>query len=1276
MEFYPLTTPQQNIWNLQKYYEHTAIGNISGMVTFKENVSIDMPAALDYAINKLIKNADALRLQLYIDGGVVKQFFSEYTKQAIHLLDYTLKSDSEVESILQLEAEKLFVLLNSPLYRFSIVKQGNFYSVFMVIHHIICDGWSSNLIANLISQYVAEFGTNTENACSLPSYRNFVQNEMKYREGRRYERDVCYWNSFGQDFAETSFIKPKMPENNSVCSNRYIHKVSEVETSCIMEYCTEHGISPDTLYKTAFAIYLYRLNHIPQVVIGTPVLNRDGATAKQTVGMYVSTMPLPININGSTKVQSIIEQCVDASKEMFRHCKYSFSEIQTCVKHCHPDTSKLFDVMISYENSSIDCKNIKTVKWFYQGFTENALTVHIDDRDSDNCLEVVYDYQLHLFRTTEEVTLLAQRIQHIVEQIMTNGTQVVSDISLIPAREYNRIIYQFNDTSAPYPRNKCIHELFAEQVTKTPQKTAVVCDNRSLTYLELDHMSNNLAQKLKLKPGEVVALHMHRSEMILVVQLAVLKSGGIFLPIDLSVPTERIEDMLEDCQACYIVVSNAEKDFRLRNKHIKFLNIDEVPLNRTQSLAVSIPVAAEMGAHIIYTSGSTGKPKGSVLTHRGLVNFAYHNLVIVPGECEYDNSISINTISFDMFMCETITPLVAGITVHIATEKQQVNQALFAQYVKENNIQILQTTPTRYKILTSDKTNLDFLNIFKAMLLSGEPFSSDIYHEMRTNSSAHIYNTCGPSENHIWICGCELLSDDITLGYPVRNTQIYILDEHQKVLPIGVPGELCVSGDCIGLGYLNRPELNKEKYVPHPFLENQVLYRTGDLALFRSDGVIEPLGRMDLQIKIRGLRVELGEIESNICEYPGITNAAVVIVKQDGKEFLCAFYQSNDMVDETALKDSLGKVLPNYMVPNLFIRLDDFPMTSSGKIARSVLTKYDISSFTIAEEYTAPKTELEEKLCSEFGRLLKLERVSSNLDFFAAGGNSIHVIEILAHLPEEYHLSAKDIYDHPTAEKLAAYIEMHVEKGLETLSQLVKGEGNDVVVCFPFAGSDDSTFMELSDALSKKAPGITVYALRHANWKDFDFVKTVEEVSAVAQSAENVIFYSHCAGSAMALKVLQNMKDTQKIRHLLLGANMPPRGVKLYGKKINPWMFISDKGVLKKLKNAGMELEGASDEVKIKLVKQFRVDTECYFSEMASLTGRASIPSTVVVSDTDKFTPNIPAVQQSWKRYFTKPVDLVVLQGANHYFHKHRAAELAQIIFEIFKNNTMQFVER
>lgn len=1262
MRYYSLTSPQQNIWDLHKYYEDTSVCNISGTITFKSDIVSDLPAAIEYAVNELVKNADALRTRLVLRDGKVNQYFAEYRYEQIKTLDYTGFSDSEVKRKLQDEAIMPFDLIDNPLYRFFIIKQNTKISAFIVIHHLICDGWSATLLANSILEYVKEFDKVSKEQSSLYSYEDFIGEQDKYFKSRRFEKDEYYWNDFAERFEGISYIKPNLPKERDIKSDRYIYALTPEDSNIIFDYCSRKDISPDSLYKIAFAIYLYKINKKRNVVVGTPVFNRDGTAAKQTIGMYVSTMPLSVYVDENTEIYNLLEDCVEDSIGLFRHCKYPYRNIQEKVRAYNDNVSQLFDVMISYEDSSINNDVIESAEWIYQGYCENALTVHIDDRDGDNCLEVAFDYQCNVFSTTEEVQLLAKRIHHIITQMVSDDSQLVADLEIIPYEEYNRIVSKFNDTYSAYPRNKCIHDLFVEQVYKTPGKTAVVCDNRHLTYLELEHMSNNLALKMNLNAGEVVALHMERSEKILVVQLAVLKSGGIFLPIDTTVPIERLQNMLEDCGARYIVVDNAA-DAICFSDNIEVINIDTTILNRKKSTKILADVYPEMGAHIIYTSGSTGKPKGSVLTHRGLMNFVYHNLVVDPNNCGYDNSISINTISFDMFLCETITPLVVGITVHIATERQQTDQKLFAQYVKENDIQILQTTPTRYKILSADKANLDYMSHFKAMLLSGEPFTKDIYYEMRQHSSAKIYNTCGPSENHIWICGCELLSDDITLGTPIRNNKIYILDEEQRVLPVGVPGELCVSGDCIGLGYLNRPELNKEKYIPHPFIEGELLYRTGDLALFRPDGVIEPLGRLDSQVKIRGFRVELEEIESCISSNTEVSNVAVVLKKYKEKELLCAFYQAKHKIDESATKEVLSKSLPNYMIPNLFIHIDKFPMTSSGKISRRQLEMYDISAYVEADEYKAPETVLEMELCAAFRKILRLEQpAGSTLDFFESGGNSIHVIELLSQLAEKYNLTAKDVYDYSTPEKLAAHIETLSEKTHETLSCFNMGKGEQLIVCFPFAGSDDSTFIELAGEIKNNKPAVGVYALKHANWLEVDFEQALNEVESLARSANDVFFYSHCAGSAMALKIYQNLRGKSKIRHIVIGANVPPRGIKLYGNWFSPWKVMNEKAIVNMLRRAGMDFTGFSVDGKAKLIKRFRTDTDCYFREMAKMKGGIDAPCTVVVSDADIFTNKVDDVKKAWTNYFMNSVDVDVLHGVNHYFHQLQADELAGII--------------
>ena len=1253
---YNLTTPQQNIYNETKFYTGTALGNIGGTIEFQmEGLTSQI---IEKAINLLIDAAEGLRLRITEEGGEVGQYVADHEYESIPVIDATNMTNEQIDECVN-AMMRTPITYDGKLYRFEILKKADSWLIVAIMHHIVSDAWSMTIVDDAILHTCEALLKGEDPVLNIAPYTDFVAKEQEYFTSKKYQKDKAFWSEMYAEHPEYVRLKPNAMTSTSPSANRLYAEVSPALSAQIKTFCTEHEYSPATVFEAAMLIYLDRINGGGKTPsLGLAVLNRDGAKDKRTLGMFISTIPLTAKPSEDKTLGELCAEINDLHLQIFRHQKYPYSHILSDIHQHHGDVEKLFDVMMSYQNAQIDADINARSKWYTNGNSEVALAFHIDDRDHLGVYKLNLDYQTEQFPDEAEVALLKDRILCIVEQITSKADMTVGEVEILPESEKNLIIHTFNDTTSFYPENKCLHTLFAEQVENHPNKIALACDGRTLTFKELDHASNNFAALLSINVGDVIAIHTHRSEKIIIAQLAVLKSGGIFLPIDITVPTERMKDMLEDCHARWLIVDNDD----LRINGVEIFNISGITLDTQSSIPVKSAVTSDMGAHIIYTSGSTGKPKGSLLIHKGLVNFVYHNAVLNPLTNVYDNSMSINTISFDMFLCEALIPLLMGVTIHIATERQQTNQSIFAQYVKDHDIQILQTTPTRYRILTADKSNIDWLKNLKCILLSGEPFPVELYHEIKANTDAHIFNVCGPSETHIWIVAGELHSDDITLGKAIGNVQLYVCDEKQNILPIGIPGELCVSGECIGPGYLNRPELNKEKYIPHPFIENQLMYRTGDLALIRSNGVIEHLGRIDTQVKIRGLRVELGEIESNICAFDGITNTAVVIVKHDGKDFLCAFYQSIFEIDEAELKATLAKIMPSYMIPNLFIRLESFPMTSSGKIARGVFAKYDISGLTASEEYEPPETELQKLLCKEFERLLKISPVSINLDFFGAGGNSIYVIEMLAHLPEEFHLSAKDIYDHPTVKALAEFIEIRTEKEYETVSRLVKGEDRQVIVCFPFAGSDDSTFIDLASALENQLPTVTVYALRHANWTEVDFSKAIEEVSQIIEKAESVVFYSHCAGSAMALKLYQNLPDSSKIKRIVIGANVPPKGVKLYGKWLNPWKFMSNKKMLNILQGVGLELNGMSDEVKSKLAKQFRIDTECYFREMALLDGVISTPCTLIVSDADNFTPHINTAQHAWQHYFSHPIDMVVIHGANHYFHIRRADELAKII--------------
>ncbi|MBQ9080808.1 MAG: amino acid adenylation domain-containing protein [Clostridia bacterium] len=1260
MQTYPLTTAQNNILTMAQYYSGTALCNIGGTIEFDiEGLNADI---IEKTINILVEKMDGFRIRLCKNDNNIEQYFEEYSYITIPVVDMRGKSDQDIDEYVQSKIAEPIELFDEQLYRWTILQKDRTWGVLIYMHHMISDAWSFALLAEKGAELFQQMIEGAPIICELSSYSLHIENEAKYFESTKYARDKQFWSSVYAEKPVITQLKPGKEKSRNSVAHRLTEIIDGAFFDRISKFCTEYRYSPAILFEAVVLVYLKKINGLESVPsVGMVALNRLGRSEKNTFGMFISTLPITVPFSVDVSLLDVCKQLSEVQTKAFFHQRYPYTHLLQNIREAHHDIDSLYDVMVSYQNATMH-SNVKAhTKWYTNGNSEVPLALHIDDRDNVGKYVLNLDYQLEQF-SNEEAELLLKRLLYITEQIVSYPEQTVAETKIIPQNEYTLLTDTFNNTKVAYPSDRCVHELFETIALKNPDKTAVVFEGSAYSYAEINRMANSIAYDLRdhgIGKDDIVPIISIRSHLVIAAQLGVLKAGAAYLPIDPSFPQDRIDYMLDDAKCKTALIYRANKPSKLES----VIDLAEISLDKIYSNPESVNNPNDL-CYVIYTSGSTGKPKGTMLTHQNVVNYCHSNCHNVHGKViddEISRIVSVTTIGFDIYVTESLLALLNGMTVYFANDAESKLQDQLSVLIEQNQIEVIQTTPTKMKMLISNTQNLNYLRFLKKIILGGEPFSEALYQELKEHTSAQIYNIYGPTETTVWSSVDEVISSDISIGTPIANTQIYILSDQNELCPVGIAGELCIAGDGVCRGYLNREELTAEKFIDNPFGCGK-LYKTGDLAYYRPDGKLECLGRIDSQVKIRGLRVELGEIESNICAFNGISNTAVVIVKHDGKDFLCTFYQSTLEIDEAELKATLAKAMPNYMIPNLFIRLESFPMTSSGKIARGVLAKYDISGLTTSEEYKAPETELQELLCKEFERLLKISPVSINLDFFGAGGNSIHVIEMLAHLPEEFHLSAKDIYDHPTVKALAEFIETRTEKEYETVSRLVKGEDKQVIVCFPFAGSDDSTFIDLASALKDHLPTITVYALRHANWTEVDFSKAIEEVSQIIEKAESVVFYSHCAGSAMALKLYQNLSDNSKIKRIVMGGNVPPKGIKLYGKRLNPWKFMSDEKLLHTLQNVGMELDGMSEAVKAKLAKQFRIDTECYFREMALLDGVFDIPCTLIVSDADKFTPHIDKAQHAWQHYFKHPIDMVVIHGANHYFHTQRADEVANAI--------------
>ena len=1019
MDFFNLTTPQKNIWNLQKYYEGTAIGNQCGAIFYKEKRDCSI---LKNSIYQVIDHQRGLCLQFSEKEEPIQYVSEELQDIPMMTFDTMEKFDTFAESF----AKNPIGLIGKAMYRFVIFEVGDRSGVLVVLSHLISDAWTFGIIANQVDEAYRNLTYGTDYDIWQADYTEYVQTEMDYFASERYKKDKAYWENKYTTQPEKSMIKMLPAKSDNIEAKRYTKCLTAELEEKIYEYCSVHSVTPAVLFETVLITYLARINtDNTTITIGIPVLNRSNAKEKKVAGMFISTMPLTVDVREDMKIIELAWQISKGHMEIFRHQKYPYSDILKYLREKQNFSGNLYDVMISYQNAKTNTE--AETKWFSNGYSEVPFVMHIDNRDGKSTHTINVDYQTVVFKDEREIEYIVNRLEYILTQIVYGISENIKEINIVPQNEKQMLVEKFNDTYVEYPQDKCVHELFTEQAKKTSDKIALVSGNIHLTYSELNKKSDALAQKLinlGVKKHDVVGAYLDRTVYTVISQLAVLKAGGVFLPIDYRYPKDRIDYMLNDCNV-KLVLTDAELS---DTWNIDYLNLRNYEFNDT--LIEKVDIETDDAGYIIYTSGSTGKPKGCVLMNKGLANFCANNNIVPYAETlPHKTVVSVNTISFDFFIAETLLPLVHGWTVVIASEEESNSKELFRKLVENNKVNIIETTPTRLELYTKNEEKRDsYFQQIQLIVSSGEALTEALLQKIRNISKAKVFNPLGPSECSVWNVGGDFKSD-ITIGSPIANTQIYILDPNSKLLPIGVPGELCIAGEGVGKGYLNRPELTAEKFVPNPFAtaENhhgKTMYHTGDLACWRADGEIEYLGRIDTQVKIRGLRIELGEIENVMSSFAEIQLTAVADKRdENNRQYLVGYYTSEQEIDEKELRNHLSSKLPKYMVPNYFMRLDAMPMTASGKTDRKNLP---VPDFTMQErKYVAPESPIEKKLANIWQKHLQIDKIGKNDDFFDCGGDSLIAITMLSEIEEEFNIeiSIKDIMENSVLENLAKCIE-------------------------------------------------------------------------------------------------------------------------------------------------------------------------------------------------------------------------------------------------------------
>ena len=999
-----LSKSQELIYETEQFAGGAVNVICGGMLTAGEKE----PVAMTEAVRELFRINSALRMRIVETGGRAFWTVADNIPQEIRVQRFADKA--ALDRYAEAYAKEPFDF-HGPLCEIQVILTDSRSGILIKLHHIAGDAWTMALIAT-------QFNTLLKGEkFAAYSYEEHLAKERAYIQGEAYLRDKAFFMEEFQKCSEVTYLSEK--QNHSLQAARKRFVLTQEQTQKITAYADRKDVSLFALFMAVFGVYISRIRqNVESFYLGTAFLNRFGAREKNTAGMFVNTVPVLIALDYQ---KSFLENLSEIKTKVFsamRHQKFHYGETLAAIRREYHFKEKLYDVMLSYQNAEIKGTDESESTWYHCGAQTESLQIHIDDRDRSGAVHIQYDYQTEKF-TPDQIESMQENFVTLLLDAVENDNKRLWELELLSAEEKQKLLFAFNDTAVDYPREKCVHELFEEQVEKTPDRVALVFENESFTYRQLDAMSNSLANFLReqeVKPNQVVPIVAKRSWHIFVAMLGILKAGAAYMPVDTDYPLERIQYMFDTANVKIALTFGYEKHLPVRK-----IVLEKFDFSKNSSVLPNVNTANDL-CYVIFTSGSTGMPKGVSVCHRNVVNCCDdndYNQSHAVIKKEYQRIVSVANFTFDIFATDSLLVLLNGKAVYLANDKESMLQNELSRLVILNSIDVIQITPTKLRSYMMDKQKLDYLKQFKVIILGGEAFSFELYEELRNNTDAFIYNLYGPTETTVVATESIIKDSNITIGKPIANTQIYIVDKYLNPIPIGVTGELCIAGDGVSAGYLNRPELTAEKFIDNPF-GNGKLYRTGDLAYWREDGNIVYVGRNDFQVKIRGLRIELGEIENCICSVETVLQSAVV-VRQDeaGRQYICAFYTAvSDREQE--IKNTISTKLPRYMMPHIFTKLDAMPMTPSGKIDRKALPEVDLHSYAAESEYTAPQTAQEKVLIAAAEVVLGVKKLGMRDNFFDYGGDSLKAIELVVALETSgYHVDIRDIFEAVTFERLA-----------------------------------------------------------------------------------------------------------------------------------------------------------------------------------------------------------------------------------------------------------------
>ncbi|XYI02620.1 non-ribosomal peptide synthase/polyketide synthase [Sorangium sp. So ce1128] len=947
------------------------------------------------------------------------------------------EQEERLASFLEEDRRRGFDLAAPPLMRFTLVRLSDeAYQFVWSHHHLVVDGWSLPLIfKDLLGFYDA--------ACrgeplALPAPRPYRE-YIAWVERQDLAAAEAYWREALRGFhAPTPLVVDRLDNTTAPLGRGHVElerRLPAALTAALTDFVRAHGLTLNTVIQGAWALLLGRYSGEPDVVFGSTVSGRSGDLGgiESMVGIFINTLPVRVRISQGAAVVPWLKEIQQQQAEQLLHESSPLAQVQRWSEL--PRGQSLFESLLVIENYPMDAAlrqgrtSLAMVEPRVIEQTNYPITVVAIPGDE---LSLRINHATELFGAATIERMLAQ-LHVLLEGIVAGPALPLRDLPLLPAEERRAVLSSWNDTRASHAGDLCLHELFEAQVERTPDAIAVVFEDQRLTYRALNEQSNRLARHLRslgVGPDTLVGLCVERSlEMILGV-FAVLKAGGAYVPLDPSYPEERLAFMIEDTRAP-VLLTQRHIAPRLPAHGARVLCLDAMAQDVAGERAGNLPRGAAIDdlAYVIYTSGSTGKPKGVMISHRGITNHMRWMQTAFPLTGE-DRILQKTAFSFDAAGKEIFASLLNGAQLVMARPEGHRDAAYLVRAMAEQGITFLQAVPSLLKVLL-DEEGMGRCRALRWVFCAGEALSLELTERLFARlPGVSLVNTYGPTEASIdvtyWAYPQGEPLRTVPIGRPMANTRAYVLDQRLAPLPIGVPGELHVASANLARGYLARPDLTAERFIPDPFALDPGgrMYKTGDLCRWLPDGTLEFLGRIDHQIKLRGFRIELGEIEAALEGHPAVRQAAAV-VREDtpGVKRLVAYLVARDEQAPSVadLRQFLGGKLPDYMVPAVFVVLDAMPLTPSGKVDRKLLPAPDGARPELGDSFVAPDGPAEEALAAIWAHVLGLEKVGARDNFFTLGGDSILAIQVVSRAQQAgIGLSVRQLFDHPTIAALAA----------------------------------------------------------------------------------------------------------------------------------------------------------------------------------------------------------------------------------------------------------------